>query len=228
METKKFFTSLNFSLPVDQDELDLINENFEEVTNDTEKMSFKKYFFKLHSKALSVVKPNISKKEDLEKIQSLEAEITRISVLLDNKSIDENSEVIRLQNIEAEVKILTDDKEALQLIIDSNDEEIETLKNRVRELQGREPEQVTVEKEIKVPIALSENQIIVNFSPIEKDIINLVARSETKRSLKSVTPELILKDMFNLYITKGACDFFRRPPKDEIVKIKNNHKPPTA
>jgi len=230
MEPKPFFTSTSLSINVDKDELDLINENYEDVTNDNEKISFKKYFFKLHSKALSVVKPNVSKKEDLEKIQHLESEIKEINEnfqnalndneFLENKVDKKNDEIQALKN---EISILLD-KKSEKLLKNEN----EILKNEIRELSGRKPEKVfekVIEKvNVEIPVRLSDNQTLINLTPIEADIMRVITNNESLRTRRIITPEIIFKDIFNRYVTNGPCDFFPIPSNRVLREIAEKHK----
>ena len=230
MEQKAYFTSTSLSVNVDKDELDLINESFEDVTNDNEKISFKKYFFKLHSKALSVVKPNVSKKEDIEKIQHLESEIEKIkenfqnahndTEFLENKIDKKNEEIQSLKN---EISILSDKKSENLLKNENN-----LLKNEIRELTGRKPEKVyekVIEKvNVEIPVRLSDNQTLINLSPIEADIMKVITNNESIRTRRIITPEIIFKDIFNRYVTNGPCDFFPIPSNRVLREIAEKHK----
>ena len=230
MEPKTFFTSTSLSINVDKNELDLINENYEDVTNDDEKLSFKKYFFKLHSKALSVVKPNVSKKEDLEKIQHLESEIMKINENFQNalndtefleKKIDKKNEEI--QSLKNEISMLSD-KKSENLLKNENT----ILKNEIRELSGRKPEKVfekVIEKEnVEIPVRLSDNQTLINLTPIEADIMKVITNNESIRTRRIITPEIIFKDIFNRYVTNGPCDFFPIPSNRVLREIAEKHK----
>ncbi len=248
METKAYFTSTSLSINVDKNELELINENFEDVTNDNEKMTFKKYFFKLHSKALSVVKPSLSRKEDTDKILRLESELDKINenyqgLLSDLELKDENlfkrdaeiealNNKISLLSDKGPEKVLNDEiiglKEEIRVLSDKQPEkvlknEIATLKDEIRVLSGKEPVKVIEKVNVEIPVRLSENQTLVNLSPVEADIMNLVVKNETVRTKRTITPEILFKDIFNRYILNGACDFFPIPSKQALREIADKH-----
>jgi exonuclease III len=195
-----YFESKKFMLEVDPDELITINDNFEDITGDTVKLTWRKYFWALHAKAISVVKPNNSKKEDLEKIQNLEAEITRLSVLVDEKT--------------NQLNILNAD-------FNNKESEIDLLKAQIRELSGKEPLTIEVTKEVQVPLQLTETQKIINLTPLEKYLFDVVCAQETKRLKKEITPEIVIKNIFNLYMAYGPADFFPRPYSNSELKALN-------
>jgi hypothetical protein len=77
-----------------------------------------------------------------------------------------------------------------------------------------------VEKPIEVERKLTENQIIIEFTELEKFLISKVCDSESKRTKKIITPEILLKNMFTSYILKGTHDHFPIPFSNiELVEI---------
>ena len=93
----------------------------------------------------------------------------------------------------------------------------ENYKQQITELSGKEPITKVVEKVIEKN--LTDSQVLVDFSPLEKAIIDLVCRNESARTRKTITPQMILKDIFNNYVTNGASDFFPLPSSSDMRNI---------
>ena len=140
-------------------------------------------------------RPKHSKQEDLDIIKKLTSEIKEQEKVISN-----------FQNTKS------DNEDNLKAAIKEN----ELLKQNIREHTGKEPEKVTVYKEKD----LSPTQILIEFSPLEHAVITFVSEQETARTRKTVTPQTILKDIFNLYVTNGACDFFPLPSAEQLKNIR--------
>jgi len=203
-ENPRFLESAAFSANLSIPEIEELNEAYPLIMHvdtpipvDHQFCTKKVFLFNCLRLATSNSVPKSSKAEDLEKIKNLEATITK---LLDDATLF-NETITRKNN------------------------EIESLNNKIIELADKEPEKVTVEKEIIKEKQLSDNQILLTFTPVENDIVKLISNAETKRNAKPITSEMIFKDMFFRFIFKGPGDFFRRPAKDELNKIYKIHTP---
>ena len=178
---------------------------------------------------MSVVKPNLSKKEDLEKIQHLESELNKVNENYQNLFSDLKLKDEDIESKDDEISTL---KHKINVLSDKEPEnvfknEINILKQEIRELSGRKPEKVfekVIEKvNVEIPVRLSENQTLINLTPLESDIMKVVVNNESIRTKRIVTPEMLFKDIFNRYITNGACDFFPIPSGRVLREIAKRH-----
>lgn len=69
--------------------------------------------------------------------------------------------------------------------------------------------------------AMKANTVQVELSELEFALINHVAEKESKRTVKEITPALLLKTMFAEYCIKGETWFFPFPKRSEIAEIKS-------
>jgi len=230
--TKEYFKSQTLSANCSKEELELINEYYEEVTGTQEQMTFRKYLITLHNKATSMVRPNISKKEDLVKIEALDKELNDLKILHTNILNEKDAKIEELSHL-----IETQKGSILELTSNESDQlkekdtkiqelslEIESLNDSILQLSSKEPEKI----EVQIPIKLTNTQYIINLTPLEKYFMDTVCQRESKRTGKPITSEIILKDIFNRYIVYGPCDYFPRPFSSSELKelhTKFNPKP---
>ena len=225
----KYYEKQPVSFRLTPEEVNELNDYYEDITGSTQDMNFKQFYLKVWDKATTSVKPIFSKKEDVAKIQKLESDIETFK-----KTIADN-----LDEFKTAQALISSQEEEIEALREKNDElsdkgpekvlknEIETLKEEIRLLSGRKPEKViekVIEKvNVEIPVHLSENQTLVNLSPVEADIMKLVVKNETVRTKRTITPEILFKDIFNRYSLNGACDFFPIPSKQALREIANKH-----
>jgi hypothetical protein len=84
-EEKKFMFPNQFTVRLSDEELEYIDENYEDLMQTTSKVSPNKIFMRALSQAVSNIKPQIkevSKSEDLQRIETLKAEIEQKEKML--------------------------------------------------------------------------------------------------------------------------------------------------
>jgi len=224
-EKTRYYEKQPVSFRLTPEEVDELNDYYEDITGSTQDMNFKQFYLKVWDKATTSVKPIFSKKEDVAKIQKLESDIETFK-----KTIADN-----LNEVKTAQALISSQEEEIEALIVRNDElsdkgpekvlknEIATLKEEIRVLSGRKPEKIIEKVNVEIPVHLSENQTLVNLSPVEADIMKLVVKNETARTKRTITPEILFKDIFNRYILNGACDFFPIPSKHALREIANRH-----
>lgn len=104
-------------------------------------------------------------------------------------------------------------------------EELETAKDAELERVKQELEETHQQNESLR--TLSTNSVPVQLSPLEYALINHVAKKESTKHKKDITPALLLKTMFSEYCIHGETWFFDFPKRSEIKalqkQIENNN-----
>jgi len=133
-----------------------------------------------------------------------------------NPKLSKASDVTLIENLTKEINILKSDIVNAGYNIEASNKENELLKANIRAQAEKEPTKVIEYKEKD----LSATQLLIDFTPLEHAVINFIAEQETVRTKKSITPQIILKDIFNRYVSKGACDFFPIPTNEQLETIR--------
>lgn len=113
------------------------------------------------------------------------------------KEYDEENEQLRKENIE------------LKQNQTAKDAELERVKQELEETHQQNESLRT----------LSTNSVTVQLSPLEYALIKHVAKKESTKYKKDITPALLLKTMFSEYCIHGETWFFDFPKRSEIKAL---------
>lgn len=157
-------------------------------------------------------------------------EITRLQDLVDEYStkvaelLQEHHEVSELLTKRADTiselsKTIAEQKNTIaeQQSKIADLEELETAKNA--ELEEERIVNETLRTQIESLRASSTNSVTVQLSPLEYALINHVAKKESTKHKKDITPALLLKTMFSEYCIHGETWFFDFPKRSEIKAL---------
>jgi len=190
-----YFNNKTFSVNMQDKHLQVLNELYPDICETTEPDKNARFIFEnMLQKFDSNLKPKKSA-EDAKKIAHLEQEIINL-----------NQVIAKFESAEADIKGN----------MTAANKEIELLRANLLENAGKEPLKITEYKEKD----LTPSQILIDFEPLELAVITFVSSQETARTKKPVTPESLLKAIFNRYITHGACDFFPIPSNEQLETIR--------
>jgi hypothetical protein len=124
------------------------------------------------------------------------------------------------------IQLLTNKNGELKTLVDLKDQEIQDLKDQIS--QGKEAHQQEVSQlgdslqGLKAVLPTS-NQVVVDLSPLQKQLILLASERLTARYKKEITPEQILKQIFINYTKQESeLDFPYVLSYSDIVRLKNN------
>lgn len=160
-------------------------------------------------------------------------EITRLQNLVDEYStqvaglLQEHHEVSELLTERANTiselsKTIAEQKKTIaeqQSKIEKLEELEQKLTAKDAELEEGRIVNGTLRTQIESLRASSTNSVTVQLSPLEYALINHVAKKESTKHKKDITPALLLKTMFSEYCIHGETWFFDFPKRSEIKAL---------
>ncbi len=226
-----FKSSANlFNFRVSEDELEILNNHFEDVTGRSTFHSMRQFFWDIWSRATEQIEPVIRNKEKMARLikenQTLLSDKDNLLEIIDqNKTAIAQAETTA-KELQKENKQLLDEIKRMQENPEikeiEKEVEVEVEKEVVKEVVKEIDKIVEVVKEKE----LSENQVLVELRPIEKDIAGLISVKETQRRKAEVPISQLLKDVFFAQALKGPGDHiypYSEPTRDELKAIRTKH-----
>lgn len=180
--------------------IELIDENFVELTGGSSPVTDRKLIECILDLALSKGKPN----SDLQKkVDQLSTEIAKLQ---------EELKKAKEANLELNGEVSGSEEKFGNLQTEKNklEEEVMELQNQISEYQGK-LEQSTRDLQTARENKLPDNAILIQLSDKEKRVLDTIGEEESKRTGKTVTNEILLKNVFFFILVNGPHDVFSAP-----------------
>lgn len=203
MEISEFYNN-QISFRLAEDIRHRLAENYEAIAGTKNKLGMREFFEKVIEKSIDSL---INSTELNEVMQSNK------KLLQDNENLKISLEVLK-EETETERNNSSDKENQLIEQINELNLIIDNLKNENFILQEN-----LDKKELDPLFVLKENEVVIEFTEPELEVITELCKNESKRTGKNITPQFILKNTFNDFMINGARDFFPRLPESRLKEI---------
>jgi predicted DNA-binding protein len=206
MELSEFYNN-QISFRITDDIRQRLAENYEAIAGTKNKLGMREFFEKVIEKSIDSLIDSTQLNEVLQSNKNLIQENENLKIQLDTakrKVLDFEFETSDFSNKETQF---------IEQINELNST-IDNLKNEISILQENE-----ARKELNTLFVIKENEIVIEFTEPELEVITELCKNESKRTGKNITPQFILKNTFNDFMINGARDFFPRLPESRLKEI---------
>lgn len=186
---------------------EVLSNAYHAITGSDEKIPMNVFMQKIIDLAVSSLVIREELQASITKVQQLETKIEDLQLISESSSeLSEKLEEIKElnQNISSENERLSSEIEGKNLNIQSLITENERLRANLSET------------------AIPEDTVLVSFSDLENAVINRICQKESRRTNKTITPEILLKNTLIDYLIHGPRDFFPRLSEKELKNIKQS------
>lgn len=208
MENEKFYGP-SISFRINDDLNSQLKDNYQSLSGTDKLLSMKDFFNLICEKALE----SLVLREELISYRTDLQTVTSEKTLISEKLAAANLDLEKSNLLKDKIVLLTGENNNLSDKLNEYANEVQRLTTLLEDAE-RNNEHLSSENQSK---QLTGNQILLNMTDVELEMLNVVISNEKEKYKKDITPEQLIKKLFNKLAINGTCDVFDKI-EDSVLK----------